>query len=92
MRFAEGTFFIESTGENGVAMNSPSAMLPQLERRALKNGDRLFIDDLEIQVLLADSPMSLAIGDDALGRRPAHWAAARHGVHSAHPVPRSTRC
>jgi len=47
-------------------------MLPQLERRALKNGDRLFIDDLEIQVLLADSPMSLAVEDDAF--RPAAGA------------------
>jgi type VI secretion system FHA domain protein len=67
VRFAEGTFYIESTGENGVAMNSPDAMLPQLERRALKNGDRLFIDELEIQVLIAESAVSLAVGQGALG-------------------------
>ena len=65
VRFAEGTFYIESTGENGVAVNVPEAMLPQLERRALKNGDRLFIDEYEISVALADSPASLA--DGALG-------------------------
>src|SRR5689334_9815755 len=67
VRFAEGTFFIESTGENGVAMNSPGAMLPQLERRALKNGDRLFIDDFEIQVVLAESPVSLNTGPLGFG-------------------------
>jgi type VI secretion system protein ImpI len=62
VRFAEGAFYIESTGENGVAVNAPEAMLPQLERRALKNGDRLFIDEFEISVALADSPASLADG------------------------------
>ena len=60
VRFAEGTFYIESTGENGVALNSPDAMLPQAERRALKNGDRLFIDEYEISVVLADSSASLS--------------------------------
>ena len=72
VRFAEGTFYIESTGENGVAVNSPLAMLPQLERRALKNGDRLFIDEFEISVLLEESPVSRAVGEGAL--RPAAGA------------------
>ncbi len=73
VRFAEGTFFIESTGENGVAMNSPDAMLPQLERRALKNGDRLFIDDLEIHVLLEESGLSRAVGEGAFGSTWCVW-------------------
>ena len=46
----DGTFFIVSTGENGVALNHAQAMLPQLEQRALKDGDRLFIDEYEIAV------------------------------------------
>ena len=50
IRWISGTFYIESTGENGVAVNSPQAMLPPLERRALKNGDRVFIDEYEIAV------------------------------------------
>ena len=67
VRFAEGAFYIESTGENGVAVNSPDAMLPQRERRALKNGDRVFIDQHEISVALTDSPASLSVTDGALG-------------------------
>jgi len=49
----DGVFYIESTGENGVAVNAPQSMLPQLERRALKAGDRLFIDEFEISVRLS---------------------------------------
>src|SRR5262245_12071482 len=67
VRYAEGTFYIEATGENGVAVSSPDAMLPQLERRALKSGDRLFIDEYEISVVLADSPASLAVEERAFG-------------------------
>ena len=41
VRWISGTYYIESTGENGVAVNSPQALLPQRERRALRNGDRI---------------------------------------------------
>ncbi len=54
IRWISDTYYIESTGENGVAVNSQQAMLPQLERRALKNGDRLFIDEYEIAVGLGN--------------------------------------
>jgi type VI secretion system FHA domain protein len=50
IRWISGTYYVESTGENGVAVNSPQAMLPQLERRALKHGDRLYIDEYEVAV------------------------------------------
>jgi hypothetical protein len=50
IRWIGGTYYIESTGENGVAVNSRHAMLPQLERRPLHGGDRLFIDEYEITV------------------------------------------
>jgi type VI secretion system protein ImpI len=46
----DGAFCIVSTGENGVALNDPQAGLPQLEHRALKEGDRIFIDEYEIAV------------------------------------------
>src|SRR5262245_13723982 len=80
VRYAEGTFFIESTGENGVAMNSPDAMLPQLERRALKNGDRLFIDDLEIHVVLGESAVSMGVAPGALGPAPGGALGAPSGA------------
>lgn len=87
VRWISGTYYIESTGENGVAINVAQAVLPQLERRALKNGDRLFIDEYEIVVGLAgaspelvrplsagSAPAGFAPEDDpfaALGRAPA---------------------
>ncbi len=60
IRWISGTYYIESTGEDGVAVNSQQAMLPQLERRALKNGDRLFIDEYEIAVGLGNVTPELA--------------------------------
>ncbi|HEY8509563.1 MAG TPA: FHA domain-containing protein, partial [Steroidobacteraceae bacterium] len=50
IRCISGTFYIESTGENGVAIGNPNAMLPRQERHPLRNGDRVFIDEYEIVV------------------------------------------
>lgn len=47
-----GTYCIESTGENRVAINSPQASIPPGDPRPLRSGDRLFIDDYEIAVTL----------------------------------------
>ncbi len=49
---------IESTGENGLALNDPTQMLPRFDRHALKDGDRLFIDEMEIVVTLAGAGMA----------------------------------
>jgi predicted component of type VI protein secretion system len=48
----DGAFCIVSTGENGVALNDAQAALPQLEHRALRDGDRIFIDEYEIAVAI----------------------------------------
>jgi type VI secretion system FHA domain protein len=53
VRWISGTYYIESTGENGVAINAPQAMIPQRERRALRNGDRVFVDEYEMAVTIA---------------------------------------
>jgi type VI secretion system FHA domain protein len=75
VRWISGTYYIESTGENGVAVNSPQALIPQRERRALRNGDRIYLDEYEIAVViavadapvpLAGGPMSFAPSDDPL--------------------------
>jgi type VI secretion system FHA domain protein len=50
IRWISGTFYVESTGENGVAIGTAQAMIPKLERRPLKHGDRLFIDEYEVLV------------------------------------------
>jgi type VI secretion system protein ImpI len=58
----EGAFCIVSTGENGVALNDAQVALPQLEHRALKDGDRLFIDEYEIAVAI---PGAVPVGVQA---------------------------
>lgn len=60
VRWISGTYYIESTGENGVAINTAQALIPQRERRALKNGDRLFVDEYEITVAIG-----AAVGESA---------------------------
>lgn len=50
VRWISGTYYIESAGENGVAIGSPQSLIPKLERRPLRHGDRLFIDEYEICV------------------------------------------
>jgi type VI secretion system FHA domain protein len=61
VRCVEGIFYIESNGTNGVALNNPQALIPQNERRPLKNGDHLYIDKYEIAVNIARPP-SEAVG------------------------------
>jgi type VI secretion system FHA domain protein len=60
IRWISGTYYVESTGENGVAIGTAQAMIPKLERRPLKHGDRIFIDEYEVLVGL-DS----VVGDPA---------------------------
>jgi type VI secretion system protein ImpI len=58
------TYYIESTGENGVAVNDVQALLQPQERRELSNGDTLFVDEFEIRVLLsAAAPLPVAASD-----------------------------
>src|SRR5688572_16019658 len=52
--FTGGTYFIEGTGENGVAINDAHALLQPREHRELRNGDILFIDEFEIRVVLSE--------------------------------------
>ncbi|MGH8295117.1 MAG: type VI secretion system-associated FHA domain protein TagH [Steroidobacteraceae bacterium] len=66
IRWISGSYYIESTGENGVAIGAPQAMIPKLERRPLKHGDRLFIDEFEVTV-----------GLDSVGADPAAMRASR---------------
>lgn len=74
IRWISGTYYVESTGENGVAIGSAQAMIPKLERRPLKNGDRLFIDEYEVAVGLdsivgdpAPSPGSRGMAGPGVG-------------------------
>jgi len=50
VHYASGSFFIESMGENGLAVGNPETMLPQAQRHRLSDGDRLFIDEFEVTV------------------------------------------
>jgi predicted component of type VI protein secretion system len=56
IRYLNGKFFIEDTSTNGVFVNAPDNRLPRAEPHQLKNGDRLFIDAYEIQVVIEGDP------------------------------------
>jgi type VI secretion system FHA domain protein len=66
----DGAFCIVSTGENGVALNDAQAGLPQLEHRALKDGDRIFIDEYEIAVAISGGEEGVAGAEDAVASAP----------------------
>jgi type VI secretion system protein ImpI len=66
----DGVFHIESVGENGVAVNDAQAMLPQLVRHALIGGDRIFIDEYEISVVVAESAEAAGPGTEAVFTQP----------------------
>jgi predicted component of type VI protein secretion system len=69
--FVDGAFCIASAGENGVAINDVSVKLPRLEPRVLASGDRLYIDEYEIIVSIAD-----ATREDDLDSETAQWELA----------------
>ena len=50
VRFIDGSFYIESVGENGISVNAPTPVLGPMERHPLKTGDRIFMDEYEIGV------------------------------------------
>jgi type VI secretion system protein ImpI len=71
VRCIGGIYYIESTGENGVAIGSPQAVIPLKERRALKHGDHLFIDEYEVAVALSPEESASPLrGPAALGLVP----------------------
>jgi len=82
----DGVFHIESVGENGVAVNDQDAMLPQLVRRALVSGDRLFIDEYEISVAIADEPQAAWGAAVGAGRAGAADDAAAAGMLTRPPA------
>jgi len=59
VRCIGGTFYIEATGENGVAAGSPDGMLPAAERYRLNHGERLYIDEYEMTVSLSSAQAGL---------------------------------
>ena len=66
----DGAFCIVSTGENGVALNDAQAGLPQLEHRALQQGDRIFIDEYEIAVAIPVMEEGASGAADAVASAP----------------------
>lgn len=69
-----GTYYIESTGENGVAINDVNTLLQPQEHRELKNGDIVFIDEFEIRVVLSEMAPQPAAVLEQLDSSPAREA------------------
>jgi predicted component of type VI protein secretion system len=68
--YVDGAFTIASVGENSVAINSIQSVLPHRERCTLSSGDRIYIDEYEITVMVTDGveeegPRTQAIESDA---------------------------
>ena len=66
IRYLNGKFFIEDTSTNGVFVNAPDNRLPRAEPHQLKNGDRLYIDAYEIQVLIEGDTAAADARNDPL--------------------------
>lgn len=56
IRYVNGTYFIEDTSTNGVFVNSLDRRLAKGQAHALRDGDRLYIDAYEIEVLIKEDP------------------------------------
>ncbi len=57
VRFIAGSFYIESVGENGISVNAASPVLGPMERQVLKSGDKIFLDEYEIGVVVVGAQM-----------------------------------
>lgn len=55
VRFVNGTFYVEGTGRNPLALNDPSNVVPNNQPQLLRSGDRFFLDQYEIRVTLDGS-------------------------------------
>lgn len=56
VRFYNGLFFIEKRGQHRVAVNSPERDLKTDETYPIRDGDRLYLDELEVSVRVAAEP------------------------------------
>src|SRR5690606_6885186 len=56
IRYVNGTYFIEDTSTNGVFVNALDRRLAKAQAHALRDGDRLYIDAYEIEVLIKEDP------------------------------------
>jgi type VI secretion system FHA domain protein len=55
VRFVNGTYYVEGTGRNPLALNDPSNVVPNNQPQLLRNGDRFFLDQYEIRVTMDTS-------------------------------------
>jgi type VI secretion system FHA domain protein len=78
IQFRSGQFFVEDTSTNGVFVDSPDNRLQRGQPYPLKGGERLFIDDYEIQV---------AVVADERERRPLSPAGTRSGSRDTPLIP-----
>lgn len=53
VRFYNGLFFIEKRGQHRVAVNSPDSDLRTDETYPIRDGDRVFLDEIEVSVKVA---------------------------------------
>jgi type VI secretion system FHA domain protein len=60
VRFYNGLFFIEKRGLHRVAVNSPDRDLKTDETYPIRDGDRVFLDEIEVSVKVGPEPPAVA--------------------------------
>jgi type VI secretion system FHA domain protein len=55
IRCVNGTYYVEGTGRNPLALNDPSNVVPNNQPQLLRSGDRFFLDQYEIRVTIDGS-------------------------------------
>jgi type VI secretion system FHA domain protein len=53
VRYVNGAFYIEGLGRNPLALNDSAHTIPNNEPQILRSGDRIFLDEYEIKVVIA---------------------------------------
>lgn len=55
IRFVNGTYYVEGTGRNLLALNDPSNVVSNNQPQLLRSGDRFFLDQYEIRATIDSS-------------------------------------
>lgn len=70
VRYVNGAFYLEGLGRNPLALNDPEQTIPNNEPQLLRNGDRFFLDQYEIQVSVASGQAQGRIVGDPFASEP----------------------
>lgn len=91
VRYVNGAFYIEGLGRNPLAINDPDQTIANNEPHLLRNGDRFFLDQYEIKVLVSTGQAATPAQDSLIpgGTIPDDPFAPAPSQRAPTPVPHS---